>query len=174
MSFRPDMKNIVQDMPPPGGFPKVRGYSFGKRRGVIHTVPCVCVCVCTELPFLIHTRTSNVPFCFFYQVDWAATTRPRGPSGLALWAGATALILYGFTRVGAVNKEMQAEKLMEREARYMMAAILQEEADRKFLAQERERMKKETELLGKDLPPIYRSNRWVAPNTNPLNKNIGK
>jgi hypothetical protein len=26
MSFRPDLKNIVQDMPPPGGFRKVRKF----------------------------------------------------------------------------------------------------------------------------------------------------
>ena len=107
------------------------------------------------------------------QVDWNATTRPRGPSGAVLWAASTALILIGFARVGAVNKEKSAEKLMERQARYAMAPILQEEADRKFLAAQKEIMKKEAELL-KGMPPAYLSDRWVAPNTNPLNKNVGK
>lgn len=94
---------------------------------------------------------------------------------MALWAGTTALILFGFTRVGAVNKEKSAEKLLERQARYAMAPILQEEEDRKFVAMQKEEMKKEAEILkGTELPPIYLSNRWVAPNTNPLNKNVGK
>ena len=108
------------------------------------------------------------------KVDWNATTRPRGPSGLALWTGATALILFGFYRVGSTNKEKSAEKLLERQARFAMAPILQEEEDRKFLAKQKEIMKKEAELLGSNMPPIYLSNRWVAPNTNPLNKNVGK
>uniref|UniRef100_A0A7S3LFL8 NADH dehydrogenase [ubiquinone] 1 alpha subcomplex subunit 13 n=1 Tax=Amphora coffeiformis TaxID=265554 RepID=A0A7S3LFL8_9STRA len=130
MSFRPDMKNIVQDMPPPGGFPKI---------------------------------------------NWNAQLRSRGPSGFALWAGATALILYGFTRVGATNKESSAEKLLERQARYAMAPILQEEEDRKYLAAQKEVLKKEAEILqGATLPPIYLSDRWAAQNTNPMNKNKAK
>jgi hypothetical protein len=85
------------------------------------------------------------------------------------------LILFGFSRVGATNKEKSAEKLLERQARYAMAPILQEEEDRKFLAMQKEVMKKEAELLkGTDLPPIYLSDRWVAPNTNPVNKHVGK
>ena len=56
-----------------------------------------------------------------------------------------------------------------------MAPILQEEEDRKFLAMQREVMKKEAELLqGRELPPEYLSDRWVAPNTNPINKHVGK
>ena len=107
-------------------------------------------------------------------MDWNATTRPRGPSGLVLWTSATALILFGLSRVGATNKERSAEKLLERQARYAMAPILQEEEDRRFLAKQKEIMQKEADLLGTNLPPIYQSDRWVAPNYNPLNKNIGK
>ena len=84
------------------------------------------------------------------------------------------MILFGFYRVGSTNKEKSAEKLLERQARFAMAPILQEEEDRKFLAKQKEIMKKEAELLGSNMPPIYLSNRWVAPNTNPLNKNVGK
>lgn len=84
------------------------------------------------------------------------------------------MILFGFYRVGSTNKEKSAEKLLERQARFAMAPILQEEEDRKFLAKQKEIMKKEAELLGSNLPPIYLSDRWVAPNTNPVNKNVGK
>ena len=85
------------------------------------------------------------------------------------------MILYGFSRVGATNKELSAEKLLERQARYAMAPILQEEEDRKFLAAEKEALKKENEILkGTKLPPVFLSDRWVAPNTNPMDKNVGK
>ena len=95
---------------------------------------------------------------------------------MVLWAGASALIMFGFMRVGATNKEKSAEKLLERQARYAMAPMLQEEEDRKFLAAQKEVMKKEAELLKGTaaLPPIYLTDRWVAPNTNPMNKNVGK
>ena len=85
------------------------------------------------------------------------------------------MILFGFARVGSTNKEKSAEKLLERQARYAMAPLLQEEEDRKFLAKQKEIAKKEAELLkGAHLPPIYLSDRWVAPNPNPINKNLGK
>lgn len=94
-----------------------------------------------------------------------------------MWGVSTALILWGFSRVGATNKERSAEKLLERQARYAMAPILQEEEDRRFLAEQKERLKKESEIL-KDvspkLPPNYLSDRWVAPQSQGLNKNIGK
>ena len=33
MSFRPDFKNIRQDMPPPGGYPKINFFETARARG---------------------------------------------------------------------------------------------------------------------------------------------
>jgi hypothetical protein len=166
MSFRPDLKNIVQDMPPPGGFPKVR-----------ECIRRVSLSSATSAVSSNCLRADLILLIVLLQVDWNATGRPRGPSGLVIWAASTGLILFGFMRVGATNKEKSAEKLLERQARYAMAPILQEETDRQYLVKQQAILKKEAEIM-KDTKgwtsSVYLSNRWVPENTKPLDKNIGK
>jgi hypothetical protein len=46
------------------------------------------------------------------QLDVFKPLRARGPSGLTIWAVSTGLILFGFARLGAGNKERNGEKLV--------------------------------------------------------------
>jgi len=102
----------------------------------------------------------------------------RGPSGIVLWAGASLMIAWGFYRVGLSNKERSGEKLMEREARYAMAPILQAEEDRWYAAREERIMEKEAEIM-KDVPgwkpePVYFTKRWVPRVYSEVDKNTKK
>ena len=115
-----------------------------------------------------------IVFAKLKKVNWNATVRPRGPSGAVLWGVSTALILWGFSRVGKYNKDQAAEKRLEREARYFMAPILQEEADRAYLDDRKKLEEFEASVMGKPFEPVYKSGRWVAPNLKPLDKNLGK
>jgi NADH dehydrogenase (ubiquinone) 1 alpha subcomplex subunit 13 len=88
-------------------------------------------------------------------------------------------IAYGYYRVGVCNKERSGEKLLEREARYAMAPVLQAEEDRWYLEREKEIMKREAEIM-KDVPgwkvgePVYFTRRWVPRQHSEVDKNTKK
>jgi NADH dehydrogenase (ubiquinone) 1 alpha subcomplex subunit 13 len=113
----------------------------------------------------------------FLQIDVFKQARPRGPSGLTIWAVSTGLIMFGFVRLGAGNTERNGEKLLERQARFAMAPILQAEQDAKYLARQAEILQREAEIM-KDVPgwkvgeSVYYNTktRWVPDNTNHLSK----
>lgn len=157
MSFRPDtnMKRVVQDMPPPGGFPGVR-----------------IDCLSPEPPALSHLPIS-------IQVDLLRTARARGPSGLQIWLMASFGIAYGFYRVGVRNRQVNGERMAEREAQYAMAPFLQAEEDAWYHAREQYIMEKEAAIM-KDVPDwkvgesTYFTQRWVPRQTAFLDKNVKK
>jgi NADH dehydrogenase (ubiquinone) 1 alpha subcomplex subunit 13 len=99
-------------------------------------------------------RPSNIPTAQempppggYRPVDTIRKFPIRGPKGWQLWAGSTAFILYGFTRVGAYNKERAEQKYLERKARYAIAPVLQAEADKEYLERELVNLKKEAEIM---------------------------
>jgi NADH dehydrogenase (ubiquinone) 1 alpha subcomplex subunit 13 len=107
--------------------------------------------------------------------------RPRGPSGLTIWAVSTGFIMFGFWRLGVGNTERNGEKLLERQARYAIAPILQAEQDAKYLARQAEILQREAEIM-KDVPgwvvgeSVYhnKTTRWVPDNPSPFSKHSKK
>jgi NADH dehydrogenase (ubiquinone) 1 alpha subcomplex subunit 13 len=88
--------------------------------------------------------------------------------------------MFGFMRLGAGNKERNGEKLLERQARYAIAPILQAEQDSKYLARQAEILQREAEIMS-DVPgwkvgeSVYNSkSRWVPTNHIPMSKHSGK
>lgn len=87
--------------------------------------------------------------------------------------------MYGFSRVGAYNKEQAEEKYRRREARYAMAPILQAEEDRMYAAREQKIREQEAEIM-KNRPDwkvgesVYVTDRWVPRHVAPLDKNSKK
>ena len=55
--------------------------------------------------------------------------------------------MYGFYQVGQTNIERNKEKMLQREARYAIAPVLQAEADREYLEREKINLKKEAEIM---------------------------
>ena len=97
-----------------------------------------------------------------------------------IWGVATASIMFGFYRIGSLNKERSQELLEERKARYAMAPILQAEEDKWYAARQADIIAKEAEIM-KNVPgwkpgeSVYNStDRWVPPNFSPLNKHTKK
>jgi len=98
---------------------------------------------------------------------------------MQIWGISTALILWGFYRVGQYNKQMSGEKLEERKARYAMAPILQAEEDRLYVAREKEIKEKEAEIMKnvknwKAGESVYLTDRWVPRVVAPLDRNVKK
>ena len=115
----------------------------------------------------------------FLQVDITKTLRNRGPNGAQLWFGASALIAFGFYRVGQYNRQRAGEKLEERTARYALAPYLQAEEDRWYNEREKEILSKEAAIM-KNVPgwtvgeSTYLTKRWVPRQTAPLDRNLKK
>lgn len=87
--------------------------------------------------------------------------------------------MFGFYRLGVCNRERNAERLADREARYAMAPILQAEADRWYYEREKEIMAREAEIM-KDVKgwkvgePQYLTKRWVPRQVVDLDRNTKK
>ena len=90
----------------------------------------------------------------------------RGPKGWQLWAGAAAIISYGYYQVGQYNIERNQQKMQERKVRYALAPVLQAEADREYMMRETANLKKEAEVM-RDTPgwevgmSPYFSGKWM-------------
>ena len=89
--------------------------------------------------------------------------------------------MFGFWRLGVGNTERNGEKLLERQARYAIAPILQAEQDAKYLARQAEILQREAEIM-KDVPgwvvgeSVYhnKTTRWVPDNPSPFSKHSKK
>eukprot|EP00591_Stephanopyxis_turris_P010588 CAMPEP_0195528806 /NCGR_PEP_ID=MMETSP0794_2-20130614/31123_1 /TAXON_ID=515487 /ORGANISM="Stephanopyxis turris, Strain CCMP 815" /LENGTH=133 /DNA_ID=CAMNT_0040659997 /DNA_START=72 /DNA_END=473 /DNA_ORIENTATION=+ len=100
----------------------------------------------------------------------------RGPKGWQLWAGASAMIMYGFYQVGQTNIERNQQKMQERKLRYQIAPLLQAEADREYMARETANLKMEAKVMagvegwevGKN---PYNSGKWMPRATEELGRN---
>ena len=86
-------------------------------------------------------------FYILRQIDFGRYLPDRGPKGWQLWAGATVVILYGFTQVGKTNKAKIQQKMQERKVRYALAPLMQAEADREYMERELVNLRKEAELM---------------------------
>ncbi|KZT06398.1 GRIM-19 [Laetiporus sulphureus 93-53] len=96
----------------------------------------------------------------------------RGPSGLVILGGVTAVCAYGFYRVGKGNlerRELQREKIW---SRIHLVPLLLAEGDRDAYRRQQAALEREKEIM-KDVPgweagksvynnPRYRSAEWVV------------
>merc|ERR1712087_753718 len=83
----------------------------------------------------------------FRKIDTIRQFPGRGPKGFQLWAGGIAVVAYGFWTVGQTNHRRSEQKLETRRMRYVMAPLLQAEADLEYMQKEKERMKKEADIM---------------------------
>ncbi|CAL5229334.1 g12640 [Coccomyxa viridis] len=124
----PGMKSVkdmpvVQDGPPPGGFPSIR---------------------------------------------YARRLPSTGPTGFTLFAVATAVMAFGFYRVGEHNKKGRVLKAEKLTARTTIYPILQAEEDRRYVQAKLKALENEAKIM-KDVPnwkvgePVYLTKRWIPP-----------
>jgi NADH dehydrogenase (ubiquinone) 1 alpha subcomplex subunit 13 len=92
----------------------------------------------------------------------------RGPKGWQLFAGTSAVIFFGFWRLGTGNKRRNEQTLFERRQRYALAPLLQNEADQQFTIRENQLLAQEKAIMS--LVPgweagksQYNSSRWTPP-----------
>ena len=71
----------------------------------------------------------------------------RGPKGWQIFLGASVAIFWGFSRLGAGNKKRAEQKLFEREERYTLVSLLQNEADREYIMREKKLQKQEATIM---------------------------
>mmetsp|Transcript_14587 Transcript_14587/g.33946 ORF Transcript_14587/g.33946 Transcript_14587/m.33946 type:complete len:139 (+) Transcript_14587:138-554(+) len=91
----------------------------------------------------------------------------RGPKGWQIFLGASIGIFWGFSRLGAGNKKRAEQKLFERQERYTLVSLLQNEADREYLMREKKLQKHEATIMS-EVPGwqvgkshYYNSSRWT-------------
>ena len=75
------------------------------------------------------------------------TKGARGPKGWQLFLGTGIAIFFGFSRVGAGNKKRSEQRLYERQERYALAPLLQNEADREYLMRETKLKEQERKIM---------------------------
>ena len=113
------------------------------------------------LSYLILLLISSSPQVFHL------TKGNRGPKGWQLFLGASAAIFWGFSRLGAGNKKRAEQKLFERQERYTLVSLLQNEADREYLMREKKLQKHEANIMS-EVPgwvvgksQYYNASRWT-------------
>jgi NADH dehydrogenase (ubiquinone) 1 alpha subcomplex subunit 13 len=82
-----------------------------------------------------------------FQTPLELTAKARGPKGWQLFLGTSIFVFYGFSRVGAGNKNRTEQKLHERQGRYALAPILQQEADREYMMRVKKLMEQEANIM---------------------------
>lgn len=106
----------------------------------------------------------------FPPVRYRRDAAPKGPSGLAMFVGAAAIIGYGMYKVGQGNiarRELHEEKI---QARRDIVAVLQAEEDRRWVKAKEAAVAREAEIM-KDVPGwkagenVYHGDRWMPPAT---------
>jgi NADH dehydrogenase (ubiquinone) 1 alpha subcomplex subunit 13 len=97
------------------------------------------------------------------------TKGARGPKGWQLWLGTSAIMFWGFSRLGAGNKKRAEQKLFERQEKYTLVSLLQNEADREFLMREKKLQAQEAQIMS-EVPgwevgksQYYNKHRWTPP-----------
>ena len=80
--------------------------------------------------------------------------------------GTSAVIFWGFSRVGAGNKKRSEQKLFERQEKYALVSLLQNEADREYLMREKKLLAQEAKIMS-EVPgwkvgeSQYYGSRWT-------------
>jgi NADH dehydrogenase (ubiquinone) 1 alpha subcomplex subunit 13 len=71
----------------------------------------------------------------------------RGPKGWQLFLGASVVIFWGLSRLGAGNRKRSEQTLFERQERYALVSLLQNEADREYLMREKKLLEQEAKIM---------------------------
>lgn len=71
----------------------------------------------------------------------------RGPKGWQLFLGASVTIFWGYSRLGYGNRKRSEQKLYERQEKYALAPLLQNEADREYLMRETKLKEQERKIM---------------------------
>jgi NADH dehydrogenase (ubiquinone) 1 alpha subcomplex subunit 13 len=64
-----------------------------------------------------------------------------------LFLGASVAIAWGFSRIGYGNRKRSEQKLYERQEKYSLAPLLQNEADREYLMRETKLKEQERKIM---------------------------
>mmetsp|Transcript_113868 Transcript_113868/g.318076 ORF Transcript_113868/g.318076 Transcript_113868/m.318076 type:complete len:138 (+) Transcript_113868:95-508(+) len=95
------------------------------------------------------------------------TKGARGPKGWQLFLGASVAIFWGYSRIGYGNRKRSEQRLYERQERYALAPLLQNEADREYLMRETKLKEQERKIMA-EVPgwdasksPYYNPFRWT-------------
>jgi len=102
----------------------------------------------------------------FIKTALEKTSPARGFKGWQLFLGSSALIFWGFSRVGAGNKKRSEQHLFERQQKYTLAPLLQSEADREYLMREKLLLERESKIM-EEVPgwkiggSTYHGTRWT-------------
>jgi NADH dehydrogenase (ubiquinone) 1 alpha subcomplex subunit 13 len=103
----------------------------------------------------------------------------RGPKGWQLFLGTSVVIFWGFSRLGAGNQKRSEQRLFERQERYALVSLLQNEADREFLMREKKLLEQEKKIMS-EVPgwkvgeSQYYGQRWTPPHIMDSNKSNQK
>ena len=104
----------------------------------------------------------------------------RGPKGWQLFLGASVVIFWGFSRLGAGNKKRTEQKLFERQEKYTLVSLLQNEADREYLMREKKLHAQEAKIMS-EVPgwevgksPYFSLTRWTPTHIMDSNKSNQK
>jgi NADH dehydrogenase (ubiquinone) 1 alpha subcomplex subunit 13 len=91
----------------------------------------------------------------------------RGPKGWQLFLGTSVVIFWGFSRLGAGNQKRSEQRLYERQERYALVPLLQNEADREYLMREKKLKEQEKNIMSQ-VPgwnagesQYYKNSRWT-------------
>ena len=90
------------------------------------------------------------------------------------------MILYGYWQVGKGNIERNEQILYERQEKYALAALLQNEADREYLLREKWLKEREQRIMSEvpnDVPlehKYHNRTRWTPSHVRDGDKNIQK
>ena len=83
-----------------------------------------------------------------------------------MFLGCGVVIMFGFSRLGAGNKKRNEQKLFERQEKYTLVSLLQNEADREYLMRQTKLRQQEAAIMS-EVPgwevgksPYYGS-RWT-------------
>eukprot|EP00538_Stauroneis_constricta_P013813 CAMPEP_0119548586 /NCGR_PEP_ID=MMETSP1352-20130426/2471_1 /TAXON_ID=265584 /ORGANISM="Stauroneis constricta, Strain CCMP1120" /LENGTH=136 /DNA_ID=CAMNT_0007593895 /DNA_START=84 /DNA_END=494 /DNA_ORIENTATION=- len=115
----------------------------------------------------------------FIKTALEQTSGARGPKGWQLFLGAGVVIFYGFSRLGASNKKRSEQELFERQQRYALVPLLQNEADRVYLMRRKKILEREAQIM-RDVPgwqvgaSTYYGSRWTPSHVVDGDKNIQK
>lgn len=94
-----------------------------------------------------------------------------------MWLGTSAVMMFGFYRVGQGNREGVEQKVEERKVRYALAPLLQAESDKELLKREQQNLNREAEVM-KDVPGwkvgagVYNNGKWMPRAVAPLQHSI--
>ena len=83
-----------------------------------------------------------------------------------MFLGTSVIIFWGFSRLGAGNQKRNEQRLFERQERYTLVSLLQNEADRAYLDREKLLVEQEAKIMSqvpgwKAGESQYHGERWT-------------